>query len=157
MPTGTNSSSETLFTQGEFIVGRFSNCSLTQYTHFTNLITAHSRARRFPGGESYSDAINRLESVVIDMEQQLGPSVVVSHVSVLQVLMSYFRNSPIDECTNIEVPIHTVFKFVPLRGGGWLESQHPLLPEDMTPKSTPDSPSSVKEPIWGDKASCVPR
>lgn len=112
---------------------------------------------RFPGGESYSDAINRLESVVIDMEQQLGLVVVVSHVSVLQVLVSYFRSSPIEECTSIEIPMHTVLKFVPLRGGGWQESQHPLLPDDTRPESRQESPAcSHKEPIWGDSRSCLP-
>ena len=61
------------------------------------------------------------------MEQHLGPTVVVSHVSVLQVLISYFRSTPVMECTGIEIPMHTVFKFVPLRGGGWLETHHKLV------------------------------
>jgi len=82
---------------------------------------------RFPGGESYADLIDRLYSIVIDMEQQLGLTVAVSHVSVLQVLLSYFRSSPIHNCMDVEVPMHTVFKFVPLRGGGWHESRHVLL------------------------------
>ncbi|KAG7370178.1 bifunctional 6-phosphofructo-2-kinase [Nitzschia inconspicua] len=85
---------------------------------------------RFPGGESYSDLIDRLYTIIIDIEQQLGLATVVSHVSVLQVLISYFRSTPIQQCMDIEVPLHTVFKFTPLRGGGWLESQHVLLPND---------------------------
>lgn len=125
-------------------------------------------AYRFPGGESYSDLINRLESVVIDMEQQLGPVVVVSHVSVLQVLVSYFRSMSIEDCTSVEVPMNTVLKFVPLRGGGWLESHHPLLdkgqPQIITPtnsKAVGDSSSSSNHPteeppIWGDSRSCLP-
>jgi broad specificity phosphatase PhoE len=74
--------------------------------------------------------IDRLYSIIIDIEQQLGLAAVVSHVSVLQVLISYFRSTPIQKCMEIEVPLHTVFKFTPLRGGGWLESQHVLLPND---------------------------
>ena len=112
--------------------------------------------QRFPGGESYSDLINRLESVVIDMEQQLGLAVVVSHVSVLQVLVSYFRSTPVEECTSIEVPMHTVLKFVPLRGGGWLESHHNLLPDELKPDSTRDPPPSLEEPIWGDSRADLP-
>lgn len=111
---------------------------------------------RFPGGESYSDLINRLESAVVDMEQQLGPAVVVSHVSVLQVLVSYFRSTPVAECTGIEIPMHTVLKFVPLRGGGWLESQHKLLPDDEESEICNDSPAPQK-PIWGDSRSCLPQ
>lgn len=97
---------------------------------------------RFPGGESYSDLINRLESVIIDMEQHLGPTVVVSHVSVLQVLISYFRSTPVMECTGIEIPMDTVLKFVPLRGGGWLESHHRLVPDIPEDRSE----SSSREP-----------
>lgn len=81
---------------------------------------------RFPGGECYADLINRLETCIIDMEQQVNMACLVSHVSVLQVLMAYFRRSPIKECTSIEVPMHTVIKYSPSTGGGWTESIHEL-------------------------------
>jgi broad specificity phosphatase PhoE len=58
---------------------------------------------RFPGGECYGDLTSRLESIVVDIEQKVGPVLVVSHVSVLQALVSYFRNSKIEECTSIEM------------------------------------------------------
>lgn len=88
----------------------------------------------------------------MDLEQNMGPAIAISHVSVLQVLVSYFRGAPIADCPNVEIPMHTVFKFVPLRGGGWLESQHVLLPDDATePEIGPNS-----FPIWGDSRSCLP-
>jgi hypothetical protein len=87
--------------------------------------------------------IDRLWPVVIDLEQTLGPAVVVSHVSVLQVLLSYFRASPVSESIKVEVPMHTVFKFVPLRGGGWLESQHVLLSDDDAFEPMTTRPSST--------------
>jgi broad specificity phosphatase PhoE len=116
---------------------------------------------RFPGGESYRDLIKRLESVIIDMEQQTGPVLVVSHVSVLQSLIAYFRQSPISQCMSIEVPLHTVIKFTPSRGGGWMESRHPLLPEESDEKMVPVMSESelsalscsehvAASPIWGD-------
>jgi hypothetical protein len=122
---------------------------------------------RFPGGESYKDLIRRLESVVVDLEQQVIPTLIVSHVSTLQMLIAYFRKSPVREAMTIEVPLHTVLKFTPVRGGGWTESQHELAPvyertssfiahrvsiEGMdkvateTDQQQPVSPS----PIWGD-------
>ena len=112
--------------------------------------------KRFPGGESYSDIIDRLYSIVIDMEQQLGLAVAVSHVSTLQVLVSYFRSTPVCECMDIEIPMHTVLKFEPLRGGGWLESQHALLPDDC-PAAEPTQPRGEDPPIWGDSRSCLPQ
>lgn len=72
--------------------------------------------------------IRRLESVVVDLEQQVIPTLIVSHVSVLQLLIAYFRKSPVKDCMHIEVPLHTVLKFTPARGGGWTETQVPLSP-----------------------------
>jgi hypothetical protein len=83
---------------------------------------------RFPGGESYKDLIRRLESVVVDVEQQVIPTLIVSHVSTLQLLIAYLRRSPVKACMHIEVPLHTVLKFAPARGGGWTETQIPLSP-----------------------------
>jgi len=82
---------------------------------------------RFPGGECYGDLTSRLESVVVDIEQQVGPVLVVSHVSVLQVLVAYFRNEPVEKCTSIAIPLNTILKFTPAKGGGWQESQKRIL------------------------------
>ncbi|KAG7363359.1 6-phosphofructo-2-kinase-domain containing protein [Nitzschia inconspicua] len=123
---------------------------------------------RFPGGESYKDLIRRLESVVVDLEQQVIPTLVVSHVSVLQMLIAYFRRSPVEEAMQIEVPLHSVIKFTPVRGGGWKESQHQLVPAFERSNSMPTTPNKVAiegidrvsrgsdldpsspSPIWGD-------
>mmetsp|Transcript_31279 Transcript_31279/g.30127 ORF Transcript_31279/g.30127 Transcript_31279/m.30127 type:complete len:502 (-) Transcript_31279:209-1714(-) len=130
---------------------------------------------RFPGGECYGDLITRLESCIIDMEQQVCPVLVVSHVSVIQVLLAYFRRTPVEECTSIEVPMNTVIKFSPVTGGGWVESQENVLPHEeiffsstldsddepskqngdelaSLSKSLPNSqsPTTSKPPIWGD-------
>jgi broad specificity phosphatase PhoE len=126
--------------------------------------------QRFPGGESYKDLINRLESIVVDLEQQVIPTLVVSHVSVLQMLIAYFRNSPVEEAMQIEVPLHTVLKFTPARGGGWQESCHKLAPVFDRSNPLPDGNKKVSiegieeiktqyraeevtlspSPIWGD-------
>jgi Histidine phosphatase superfamily (branch 1) len=126
---------------------------------------------RFPGGESYKDLIKRLESPIIDMEQQTAPVLIVSHVSVLQALIAYFRQSPADQCMNIEVPMHTVLKFTPSRGGGWVESRHELLPDEGILNSskaianvTSESELSAlscsdhvaSSPIWGDHVHVSP-
>lgn len=112
--------------------------------------------------------IRRLESVVVDLEQQVIPTLVVSHVSVLQMLISYFRRSPVEEAMQIEVPLHSVIKFTPVRGGGWKESQHQLAPVFERSISMPTTPNKVSiegidrvtrgigidpaspSPIWGD-------
>ena len=95
------------------------------------------------------------------MEQQVSPVVVVSHISVIQCLLAYFRNSPVEECTSIEVPLHTVIKLTPSKGGSWTESIHPLLPPEHRRKPRAYSGHiyengyrslylKTNTPIWGD-------
>jgi broad specificity phosphatase PhoE len=110
---------------------------------------------RFPGGESYKDVIKRLGSVVVELEQQVIPTLVVSHVSVLQLLIAYFRNSPVEEAMTIEVPLHTVIKFTPARGGGFSESQVSLSPVYERAFSSlgnleMEGMEDTNTPIWGD-------
>jgi len=108
---------------------------------------------RFPGGESYKDLIRRLESVVVDMEQQVIPTLIVSHISTLQLLVAYFRKSPVKECMHIEIPLHTVLKFSPARGGGWTETQVPLLPTCQRNGSAEDVSIDGMEQVSGDPGS----
>lgn len=96
---------------------------------------------RFPGGECYRDLIQRLTSVVIEIEQQVIPALVVSHLSTLQCLIAYFRNTPVEKCMAIDVPMHTVIKFTPVRGGGWCESRHHLFDEEEQNQRTKRSES----------------
>jgi len=108
---------------------------------------------RFPGGECYADLIHRLETCIIDMEQQVNMTCCVSHVSVLQVLMAYFRRTPSSECTCIEVPMNTVIKYTPVTGGGWTESMHKVCqPEHLDTANHEISlvQTSNRTPIWGD-------
>ncbi|TMW59533.1 hypothetical protein Poli38472_004602 [Pythium oligandrum] len=72
---------------------------------------------RFPGGESYYDLMLRVESVLIDIEQHTGPVAVVSHISTLQVLYSYFLGVPIENCSDLEIPFHSVLELVPNQDG----------------------------------------
>jgi len=116
---------------------------------------------RFPGGESYKDLINRLTHTVIDIEQQVIPTLVVSHLSTLQVLIAYFRNTPVEKCMNIEVPLHNIVRFDPVRGGGWSESRFSLTDLHLSNfhrRASSDSDSSgltaeennnTSSPFWG--------
>jgi broad specificity phosphatase PhoE len=108
---------------------------------------------RFPGGESYEDLVSRLETTVIDIEQHVTPVLVVSHYHVIQVLLSYFLNTPVEECASIKVPYNTVIQISPLRGGGWRETRHELTSDDSNEESSEDEEagaiSSIKKAMWG--------
>ncbi|GMH12546.1 hypothetical protein Nepgr_014387 [Nepenthes gracilis] len=63
---------------------------------------------RYPRGESYLDVIQRLEPVIIELERQRAPVVVISHQDVLRALYAYFADRPLKEIPHIEVPLHTI-------------------------------------------------
>lgn len=65
---------------------------------------------RYPRGESYLDVIQRLEPVIIELERQRSPVVVISHQAVLRALYAYFADRPLQEIPHIEVPLHTIIE-----------------------------------------------
>jgi broad specificity phosphatase PhoE/predicted kinase len=117
--------------KGDFTGQELEDIALAHPDWYAELV-ADPFYTRFPGGECYGDLTSRLESIVVDIEQQVGPVLVVSHVSVLQVLVAYFRNTPVEHCTSIALPLNTVLKFTPAKGGGWQESQHRILTSPST-------------------------
>ncbi|XP_028784739.1 6-phosphofructo-2-kinase/fructose-2,6-bisphosphatase [Neltuma alba] len=65
---------------------------------------------RYPRGESYLDVIQRLEPVLIELERQRAPVVVISHQAVLRALYAYFADRPLKEIPHMEVPLHTIIE-----------------------------------------------
>ncbi|KAJ1255521.1 hypothetical protein BS78_K199000 [Paspalum vaginatum] len=65
---------------------------------------------RYPRGESYLDVIQRLEPVIIELERQRAPVVVISHQAVLRALYAYFTDRPLREVPDIEMPLHTIIE-----------------------------------------------
>lgn len=111
--------------------------------------------RRFPGGESYMDVVRRLESVLVEVEMSTRPVLIVSHITVLQLLLAYFRGIPVEEAWNVAVPKNTVFEVSPTTGGGFMCEAHPLpaptvgTDEEAAPAPEPEpapTPPAAPEP-----------
>lgn len=68
---------------------------------------------RYPRGESYADVIQRLDPVIIELERQRQPVLVVAHQAVIRALIAYFLDHRPEECTRLEVPLHTVIELTP--------------------------------------------
>jgi len=123
---------------------------------FYSMLSIDPFSTRFPGGESYKDLVKRLDTPLIDMEQQMVPVLVVSHVSVIQCLVSYFKNEPVKKSTGIKVPLETVIQLSPADGGGWIEERFQLLEKVVVNGDEIDGEvgervnSSESLPIWGD-------
>ncbi|KAG5603094.1 hypothetical protein H5410_034464 [Solanum commersonii] len=85
-----------------------SNCLLLIYTYRSR--KKDKLRYRYPRGESYLDVIQRLEPVIIELERQRAPVVVVSHQAVLRALYAYFADRPLSEIPHIEMPLHTIIE-----------------------------------------------
>jgi len=68
---------------------------------------------RYPRGESYEDVIQRADRVIVDLERQRVPVLVVGHQAVLRVLYAYFVGLDPAETPHVSVPLHTVIQLTP--------------------------------------------
>jgi len=82
---------------------------------------------RYPRGESYQDVINRLDPVIIEIERQRNPILIIAHQAVLRALYAYFMDIPAEACPYIAIPLHTVIELHP-HAYGCRERRVPLLP-----------------------------
>jgi len=83
---------------------------------------------RFPGGESYADLLQRVEPFLIELEQQTSPVLIVSHLSVLQALSSYFTGATLEEALATSIPHHAVLQLTPAsQAMMWEQQLVPLM------------------------------
>ena len=68
---------------------------------------------RYPRGESYQDVIARLEPVVLELERQRDPVLIVAHQAVLRAIYCYLKGSPPEECPFLSIPLHSVIRITP--------------------------------------------
>ncbi|KAH7415185.1 hypothetical protein KP509_14G031600 [Ceratopteris richardii] len=92
-------------------------CDGMTYDEIKNKMAEEYKARssdklryRYPRGESYLDVIQRLEPVIIELERQHAPVIIVAHQAVLRSLYGYFADKPIEQIPYIEIPLHTVIE-----------------------------------------------
>jgi broad specificity phosphatase PhoE/predicted kinase len=75
--------------------------------------TADKFRYRYPRGESYEDVIQRLDPLIIQLERQEAPVLVIAHQAVLRALYAYMMDRPPQECPSISIPLHTVIQLTP--------------------------------------------
>uniref|UniRef100_A0A4W4EEQ8 6-phosphofructo-2-kinase/fructose-2,6-bisphosphatase 2 n=1 Tax=Electrophorus electricus TaxID=8005 RepID=A0A4W4EEQ8_ELEEL len=76
---------------------------------------------RYPGGESYQDLVQRLEPVIMELEQQ-GNVLVICHQAVMRCLLAYFLDKNADDLPYLKCPLHTVLKLTPVAYGCKVET-----------------------------------
>lgn len=68
---------------------------------------------RYVRGESYEDVISRLEPVIIELERQQNPIIIVAHRAVIRCLYAYIMDKTRAEVPFLPVPLHTLIKLTP--------------------------------------------
>jgi broad specificity phosphatase PhoE/predicted kinase len=68
---------------------------------------------RYPRGESYQDVIQRVEPVVLELERQRRPILIISHQAVLRAIYGYLMGNEPEEIPHLSVPLHTVLELTP--------------------------------------------
>lgn len=68
---------------------------------------------RYPQGESYEDVIDRLDPVVLELERQRGPVLIVAHQAVLRALHGYLTGLHPQRIPHTPIPLHTVMRVTP--------------------------------------------
>jgi 6-phosphofructo-2-kinase / fructose-2,6-biphosphatase 3 len=94
---------------------------------------------RYPRGESYADVIQRLEPMIVDLERQRNPVLVIAHQAIVRALYGYLTGLPQEECPFVPIPLHTLIELTPT-AYGYEERRinlEPVLPERL------DGPLSV--------------
>lgn len=68
---------------------------------------------RYPRGESYQDVIQRLDSVIIELERTRKPVLVIAHNAVARALYAYLHGIAPEQCPHLDIPLHTVIRLTP--------------------------------------------
>jgi len=84
----------------------------TSATFYENFCRDPMRTR-FPGGESYEDFVRRLNPLLVEVEQQVDPVMIIAPISTLQVLQCYFENFPVARASEIKIDAHSAIEWRP--------------------------------------------
>eukprot|EP01100_Stratorugosa_tubuloviscum_P008995 TRINITY_DN3769_c1_g1_i1.p1 TRINITY_DN3769_c1_g1~~TRINITY_DN3769_c1_g1_i1.p1 ORF type:complete len:581 (-),score=225.68 TRINITY_DN3769_c1_g1_i1:36-1778(-) len=103
-------------------VGCFAGLKLSQvvekYPEEINSRKLDPLAYRFPGGgESYLDVIDRLKSLIVELERTPNDILIVSHKAVLQVIYAYFMDVALYRIPHIHIPSNSVLLLKPMPHG----------------------------------------
>lgn len=83
---------------------------------------------RYPRGESYLDVVQRLEPVIIELERQRTPILIVAHQAVLRCLYAYFSDTPLEDMVSVPMPLNVLIELSPSQYG-LAEKRHVLIDE----------------------------
>lgn len=70
-------------------------------------------AYRYPRGESYLDVIARLEPIIVEMERQREPLLIIAHQAILRIIYAFYQGKTRAEAPYLSIPLNTVIEINP--------------------------------------------
>jgi broad specificity phosphatase PhoE/predicted kinase len=118
---------------------------------------------RVPGGESYADLVKRLAPFVLHMERTTAPMLIVSHMSVLQILRGYMMNKSWEEIPETPFPAGALVQYTPNQygwkeevfeltntgGDGWGGAARDYRESALSPRPSAGDQKRAKTASWG--------
>ncbi|CAO3615452.1 unnamed protein product [Cunninghamella echinulata] len=94
-----------------------------QYPEEFNDRQANKLYYRYPGmgGESYIDVIQRLQSMIIELERMTQSCLIITHRVVLRIMLGYLLDWSREEMPHMLVPLHSVYELRPKPYGSQLK------------------------------------
>ena len=110
---------KTIKTLNEIYAGNCEGLTYNEiFQNYPNEIAARKKDKlryRYVNGESYLDVIERLRSVIIELERLQTDVLIVTHNAVARTILSYFMGLSHEEMTTMDVPLHVCYKITPKR------------------------------------------
>ncbi|KAK4531577.1 hypothetical protein CCYA_CCYA08G2434 [Cyanidiococcus yangmingshanensis] len=128
---------------------------------------------RYPGGESYLDVIHRVEPIILEIERQTKPLLIVAHNAIIRSIYAFFKGLKQEQVPYVDIPLHTLI-CLRTRPYGCDERRYKLLRDEVPldrartpepsdseshPAATSPSPASscgVAERVWFDDIESIP-
>ena len=57
--------------------------------------------------------IHRLDPLILELERQTAPTLVIGHQAVLRALYAYLVGEPVEHCPHQAIPLHTLIEITP--------------------------------------------
>ncbi|KAK4536583.1 hypothetical protein CDCA_CDCA09G2608 [Cyanidium caldarium] len=117
----------------------------------------HDKLRyRYPGGESYQDVIQRVEPIILEIERQTKPLLIVAHNAIIRSIYAFYKGLRQEEVPHVDIPLHTLIR-LRTRPYGCDEQRFELLKDGavVDRARTPDPSDSEGGALGGHTAAAA--
>ena len=82
-------------------------------TNFPDLYEIRNKDKlnnRYPNGENYNDLYNRVIVALDTISKNNTKILIIAHQAVCRVIYSYFTKTPLSECIDVKIDLHSLYE-----------------------------------------------